>query len=229
MKKTVNPLKKTSAAFLLVFALLSAAIFPACTQSVDYFSFVSELRSDVFCGENENFSASVYSGFKEKPFCHDGEIGETKLMLTVKLFEKQKIDEEIEIKIEFGGDCYEKSLNYDPVSRALSCDLEVNSLPEKTLNLTVCYGETTAIIELKSKLNENTVSYTVALESANRKAAEFLKQNTTNGKFNGEISIRLLCENDRNYYYVGYILESGLKAAYLIDGASGEVLAEKKL
>ena len=229
MKKTFKPLKKSVKAFIIAAILLLSLVFPACAQETDYFSCVSELRSDVFCGETDNFSATVYSGFKEKPYLHDGEKGETALTLTVRLFEKQKVDEEIKIKIEFGGETYEKALDFDPVSHSLSCDAEVNSLPEKTLNLTVCYGETAIIIELKSKRNDDTITYTAALEKATQKAADFLKQNSANGSFNGEISIRLLCENDRNYYYVGFIIKSGLKQAYLIDGKSGEVLAEKKL
>ena len=229
MKKMVKPLKKSCVALLIATALLSVFVLPACAQEIDYFSCVSELRSDVFCGANENFSATVYSGFKEKPYLHDGEKGETALTLTVRLFEKQKVDEEIKIKIEFGGETYEKALDFEPVSHSLSCVAEVNSLPEKTLSLTVFHGETTVIIELKSKRNDDTITYTAALEKATRKAADFLKQNSSGGSFNGEISIRLLCENDRNYYYVGFIIKSGLKQAFLIDGKSGEVLAENKL
>lgn len=229
MKKRTTFFKILTSALLAATLGAAAFAFSACSGQTDYFSCVSELRSDVFCGETDNFAVTVYSGFKEKPYCHDGEKGETNLMLTVKLFEKQKIDEQITIKIEYGGESYEKPLDYNPVSRALSCDAEVNSLPEKKLNLTVSYGETSVPVELESKLNPDTVSYTVALEKATSKAADFLRENSGAGAFNGEISIRLLCENERNYYYVGFILKSGLKQAYLIDGKSGEILAEKKI
>ena len=229
MTKRTRLFKILISAFFAATLIAATFAFSACSGQTDYFSCVSELRSDVFCGETDNFAATVYSGFKEKPYCHDGEKGETNLTLTVKLFEKQKIDEQIKIKIEYGGESYEKPLDYNPVSRALSCDAEVNSLPEKKLSLTVFYGETSVLIELESKLNPDTVSYTAALEKATAKATEFLRENSRGGVFNGEISIRLLSENERNYYYVGFIVKSGLKQAYLIDGKSGEILAEKKI
>ena len=43
----------------------------------------------------------------------------------------------------------------------------------------------------------------------------------------GASKATLLCENGKNYYYVGFICDKGLKKAYLIDGVTGEVIAEK--
>ena len=80
---------------------------------------------------------------------------------------------------------------------------------------------------LFEELNENSISYSKALQSAVDKSQEFFTKHSTKKTFNGEIIIRLLCENERNYYYVSIISESGEKISYLINATSGEIIAHK--
>ena len=101
------------------------------------------------------------------------------------------------------------------------------SLPERSITIDIVCGENTTTVTLYSKLNEDTISYTDALKKATDKASDFLKEHTKKGVLKAEIAIRLLCENDKNFYYVGFICEEGLKRAYLIDGKTGEIIAEK--
>ena len=84
------------------------------------------------------------------------------------------------------------------------------------------------MIETKSKLNDKNISYIKALEISVNEGQSFLKEHTVKGVLKCEIVIRLLCENERNYYYVGFICEEGLKLAYLINGETGEIIAKKQ-
>lgn len=223
-------MKKRLAAISSALILLIAALFCAsCKLRVDYLSYVSELRSDVFCGESENYSVTVYSGLKEKPFKHDGIVEKQTLFLSIKIFMKERSDEVINVKFEIDGTLYEKQTQYDPVSSTISCSAEVKALPQNELILTFCRGDEIETIKTTSLLKADTLSFSVALQKATEKAADFLNEHTSGSKFEGEISIRLLCESGRNYYYVGFILQDGLKLAYLLDGTTGEILAEKKL
>lgn len=227
----MKPFKfKSIAAGVLTLALLPIfASLAACNAQTDYFCYVSELRSNVYYGEEGNFSLTVYSGLREKPFNHDGNVGEQALTLTFKLFMKEKVNEAIKIEYEINGTKYQTQLNYDATGSALSCIAEVNDLPETPPEITICYGENAILIKTNSLLNADTISYTAALRATTEKASDFIKENSEGSRFKGEISVRLLCENGRNYYYVGFILSDGLKQAYLLDGKSGEILAEKKL
>ena len=40
--------------------------------------------------------------------------------------------------------------------------------------------------------------------------------------------MRIIVEDSANYYYVGFVTKEGKTRAYLVDGASGKVLAERK-
>ena len=213
-------------ALLLTFLIIPFTL-SACSTEPDYLSYVSELRKDVLIGEKDNFSVVVYAGTKESPALFDGIKQNTTLCLGFKIIQKEETGSQLTIKFTVGNKSYSAPLTFNPVKNTLFCDVEVSALPEKSLDVEICYGEKNTLITTSSQLNENTISYTKALESAVNKGSSFLKEHTEKGILKAEIVIRLLCERGKNYYYVGFICEKGLKRAYLIDGANGEVIAEK--
>ena len=215
-------------AIVSIFCLLSmTTMFSACKQTPDYLSYVSEFRKDVFCGEKDNFSVVVFAGSKEKPATFDGDKKDTFLFLTFKVMQKEECGSAITVNFEIGDKKYSQQLQFNPVKSTLSCDVEVAALPEKNLTVELIFGENSTVITTYSKLNEDTVKYTDALNKAIEKAQPFLKEHTKDGVLKAEIVVRLLCENDKNYYYVGFVCEEGLKQAYLIDGKTCQIIAEK--
>ena len=66
--------KKRVRCVLLFWILISSIfLFSSChKKTVDYFSYVSELRQNVFLAETEEFSLKIYTGFKESPYLADG-------------------------------------------------------------------------------------------------------------------------------------------------------------
>lgn len=224
-------MKKFFKAFVSIFLItLTALIFPACSScsSPDLYSRISELRKDLFSGKSDNFSVIVYAGTKEDPAVFDGEVNPATLLLTFKVTAKEEIGNQVTIKFKIGDKTYEKALNFSPVASALSGHIAVDTLPEKTLDVEIKWDENSEVVCTNSLLKKSTITYIQALEKASEKASDFIKNNSKKGQFKGEIVVRLLCENDKNYFYIGFVDKSGLKEAYLIDGISGEVLAEKK-
>lgn len=219
--------------FLKVF-LLAILIFTfslplyACNNQTDYFSYVSELRKDIFTAENENLSVAIYSGAKETPAIFDGVKNDTGLLLGVKVIFIEEPSSAVSVTVCYDDKSYEIPLEFHPVKRALAGKTSVANLPEKQVEVTVTYGETSVNLTAVSRLNQNTISYTKALAVATKEAQTFIKENTVSGVLQAEIVIRLLLENDKNYYYVGFVTQEGLKLAYLIDGESGEILARKQ-
>ena len=221
-------MKKLFCGLVTLVILLSIPLFLySCNGKVDYLSYVSELRKDIFIGVKDNFTVIVYSGFKESPAIPNGKKEQTALTLTFKIMQKEEIDSPLTIKFTLGDKSYQKELAFNPVKSTLCAEVEVTSLPEKSIDVQIFEGENSTLISATSKLNENTISYSKALESAVNKSQEFLQKNSTKNTFNGEIIIRLLCENERNYYYVSIISENKEKLSYLINATSGEIIAQK--
>lgn len=218
-------IKKVTALTLLTFLFVFTV---ACNSKPEYFSYVSELRKDVFAGENEQFSVVVWAGAREQPYAADGIKNQTNLSLTVKITQKQETGDNLEVTVKFDDKVYRAKTGFHPVKSALCAEIGVDKLPEKQLAVEIAYGEKIDALTLESKLLEGTISYNDALNRAAEKASDFLKANTKNGKLNAEIAIKLLCENNRNYYYVSILSVSDEKRAFLIDGETGDVLAERQ-
>lgn len=220
-----NFIKKVTALTLLMLLFVFTV---ACNSKPEYFSYVSELRKDVFAGENEQFSVIVWAGAREQPYAADGIKNQTSLSLTVKITQKQETGDNLGVTVKFDDKVYQTKTGFHPVKSALCAEIGVDKLPEKQLVVEIAYGENSDTITLESKLSEGTISYNDALNRAVEKASDFLKANTKNGKLNAEIAIKLLCENNRNYYYVSILSVTGEKRAFLIDGETGDVLAERQ-
>ena len=210
-----------------ILILIWAFCLDGCSKP-DLSSSVSELRKDVFMGESETFDVVVYSGTKENPAIFDGVVNPSALSLMFKIGCKEDMGEQITIKFSLENKDYEIKTAFSPVKSTLYGQTEVHTLPKDKLDIEILWGDKREIVCTNSMLKKDTISYMTALEKAGEKAKDFISSHTKKGIFKGEIIIRLLSENDVNYYYIGFIDDKGLKVAYLIDGKSGEVIAEKK-
>lgn len=220
---------KKHAKRLIVILLISAlsALFASCTKEPDYFSYVSDLRKDVFIGENENFGVIAWSGARETPYAADGVPQKTALDITLKVTAKREYGDRITAKINYDEYEYAAPLSFHPVKSAMAASVTVDVLPKKEMTVTLIYGDEQETLSLSSALRDNTISYTEALEKGVKHCSKFVKAHTDGDKFNAEISVRLLAEKNNNYYYVGFVAKNGEKIAVLLDGETGEVLAEK--
>lgn len=220
MKKIFNLI-----VLITISALLTSAC--ACAKKPDYSAYISDLRKDIFVGENDDFGVTVWSGARETPYASDGVKNETLLNLTVKVVAKQEKGDKIAATVCYDENEYAVDLKFHPVKSAMSASVNVNVLPEKQVIIKLSYGSEECTITLNSALNSNTVSYFDAVNKAVDYCADYIKNHTEKGKFNAEISVRLLAENGNNYYYVGFFATDGEKKAVLVDGETCTILAEK--
>lgn len=212
-----------------LFIALAVCVLTAfgCGKTPDYFAYIGDLRKDIFIGENENFGVTVWAGARENPYASDGIKCETTLCLTLKVVRKTEKNDKITATVYYDDNEYKKELEFHPVKSAMSASFNVNVLPEKQLTVKLDYGDESCILTLNSALNDDTIPYAEALNRAVKYCDDYIKKHTEKGKFNAEISVRLLAENGNNYYYIGFIGTDGEKKAVLIDGETGSVLAEK--
>ncbi|MDE6411420.1 MAG: hypothetical protein K2L02_02660 [Clostridia bacterium] len=205
------------------FLLLLTGLVPllsACKSKPDYFSYVSELRSDLFTASEEEFSLTVACISREYPYNSDGI--------------KAPLSDIVEITLEGDADEYsvyilgEEHMGGEMSFRNTRGDFYfsqgVKSFPEGSVTLRVEWEDTSREIVATSVKTENTLSPEEALDCALNNEKATLERMSQSGSFEGEFYVRLL-RRDKNYYYVGIVDTNGKMISLLLDSESGELLA----
>lgn len=195
-------------------------LISACKQSPDYFSYVSELRSDLFTASAEEFSLTVACISREYPYNSDGI--------------KAPLSDLIEITLEgnadeysvylLGGEQAGGEMSFRNTRGDFYYSQGVKTFPEGSVTLRVEWEDKNREIVATSVKTENTLTPEAALSRALDTEQAALERMSANGGFAGEFYVRLL-RRDKNYYYVGIVDRDGKMISLLLDSESGEVLA----
>ncbi len=216
---------------LTVFILTFCLIFfvSSCKEELNLEMYLSQLRTTAYHCFNENYSLTVYAEEREDPFISDGYVGTTKKIITVKLDDYKKSLDNASVTLSYGGEVYTGKFDYSPLSGKFSTEIEVKELPtENVISIEVKnQGEQTSL-SLERFLPENIIDYKSALSSVSKKASDIIDKMLEGGS-GIEVRLRLIAEGERGYYYVSITDKNSKTIAYLVDGASGEILASKTL
>ena len=205
-------------------------MFSACQKENPLFEYVSELRSDVFFGQSENYSIKASYGFKETPYNNDGDVKTRVYILHFILLDKEIEQATYTLTMQFNGFDYSAEFKLNPVSHVASADLEINDFTLKSFNATVNCGSENETITLSSTLPENTITPQTALESIYKHQKSLVDSfYSSDGTFNAEIYLRVLVKDAKPYYYVGFGSGNNSLKAFLLDGLTGEVLAIRQI
>lgn len=219
-------MKKFTTSALLIVSLF---IFSACGEIPFSDNSLSELRSDVFFAENENFSLYAYAELKETPLADDGYAGEKSPFLYFKLCLPvgSPATDRKSLRFIIGEEEYEAFFGYQSVSAFLTCEVPVKSLPEKNFSVTLQSENQTYDFELASLKKINNFDYQdIALVALNSDIKEVNSLLSTAERY--EMRIRLLESEGFNYWYVAVISANG-GIALLYDAETAELIATKKL
>ena len=223
--RTILHAKRTvqTALFLLI-ALLLLLACSACKKQMDYFPYVSELRSDIFLAEEDGFSLRVYTVTKENPYQPDGIPHEQNTRVEVYLTAPEG-DETCNLSFAFDGREFGGEMSYDNVKSEyfFSCSLDV--FGESVLPCHIEYGDKSLQLEAKSVRTDTTLSAQSILQKLQAEESELFASLTDKYGFAGEIYIRLIYE-DSPYYYVGVIDRNGSVNAFLINAQTSKILAK---
>ena len=212
---------------LLLFSVLFCLLlFSACKNKVDYFSYASEIRSNIFYAEANDYTLRIYAVEKEYPYQSDGIKMETSMRTEIRLLAPSG-DKAYELFFTVNGKEYGGELSYDNVRAEYyySCTLDVSSV--NAIDCRLLCGETEISFCAKSIKTENTLSARQIIDLLCESERELFATLTDKYGFAGEIYIRLLYE-DFPYYYVGVIDRSGNTTAFLINGETGKILARRQ-
>ncbi len=208
---------------LLVIPILLC--FFSCRAEIDYFDYVSELRSNVFLAEDNELSLRVYAVKKESPYAADGIPQESAYRLEVYLLAPEGT-KTVQLSLQAGKEKIEGEMSYDNVKGEYYYSRTADVSKEKELVCVIRYGETERVMTATSVLREDTLSPQKALQTLIDGNGELFSSLTDEYGFAGEIYLRLIYE-DAPYYYIGVVERSGKISAFLMNAATGKILARR--
>ena len=200
--------------------------FSSCSKKIDYFSYVSELRNNIFLAQTDEFSLRIYSVKKETPYVADGIPKEITTRTEIYLSAPEG-NQTYTLSFSFNGNNYGGEMSYDNVKSEYyySCNLDCSAAKE--INCHLEYGEKLMDIKAVSILNSETLSPKAVLNNVMHAEKELFSSMTDKYGFIGEIYLRLIYE-EAPYYYVGIIDRNGDVYAFLINAQTGKILAKRQ-
>ena len=204
------------------FALCASAFGGCANDKTDYTDYISENRYNIYMYSDDGTEIKIYCSEKESPFVADGIKGNVNSLTEIYLQFNEGFDEVYITSQRFtGGEasyltvkgCWYLSFSGyqegDNIALTVNCDGESR---EYTLNSILYDGVMSA---------EEALQYAVEYDSTTFEALK------NNGVFYGEIFLRLLYDAGKCYRYVGVCDRNGKIKAYLLDGETGRVIAER--
>ena len=178
---------------------------------------------NVFEGKSSSYSVKCNYGF----ICNDN--GEKTYNMDFFLLEKELDSATYSItftidEIEYNGD-----FKFNPVSNTLRFCTQTSSFTQNAINVVISSGGQSESILLNSTIDKNTISYLEALDYLQKNASNLVESYIdANGNFNGKISLKIIVNKNKPYYFVT-IKTNDNKKAFLIDGLNGNILAYKDI
>lgn len=213
MKKTLSFL------LLLAFPLALAG----CGKKYDYTAHISELRSDIFRAETEEFSLTLSCVSREYPYAADGIACPRTDIVEISLVPVSAAEYSVFFTTPAGEQGGEASLRNAFGDYFYS--ESVTAFPEGSVSVRVTWDGETRGIAATSVKSDETLTPEAALEKAVASEKDRIAR-MTDGVFLGEFHVRLL-RRDKNYYYVGIVDRDGETLSLLLDSVTGEVLARR--
>jgi len=224
-----NKIKVIVVAFATIILLVSGVAFIGCTPSYERLAnLITELRENIFEGENERFLVSIITGLREDPFLMDGNVGTVREFTLITLTPKVEVAGRVAVRARINETLFSGEFTPHPFSQTLSIEFPVRSVGQEiTLQLT--YSEIEQTITAKSLLTEQMIGYQRALEIAENKLRNSIEIFKVGGELRCEIFIRLIANQIDNagglHWYVAFIGSDQTIFAVLIDPITMQVVA----
>ena len=214
-----------------IFALIIAglAFFSPLVKDVgklDYFDYVSELRSNVLIAQTENYALRVYAVEKETPYNADGVRREMTTRAEV-YFTAPSGDKTTNLTFTINGKTHSGEMSYDNVKEEYFFSVSTDLSKAERLDFHIKHGKEEMTFQAKTIKTASTLSAKTILEKLQENEPSVFQALTDENGFVGEINIRLISD-DTPYYYVGLIEKDGKTRAYLLTSDTGRVLAKRQ-
>lgn len=210
--------------FSCLFVLLAALPLLASCRGYDYTKHISELRSDIFRAETEEFTVTICCISREYPYLSDGIPSPRSDVVEISLV---PVAAAIEDYFVYLGDGTGGEMSFRNTHGDWFYSESVKIFPEHSVEVRVQWGENERTITATSVRTEETMTAEEALQAVLGCERERIKRMTDKSGFHGEFHVRLL-RREKTYYYVGIVGTDGTTLALLLDSETGEVLARRE-
>lgn len=207
-------------------ALLSLGLaLGGCAQSPDYARYVSDYRSEIYRGENEELSLTAFFGEREYPYAADGVCAEKAPFAEIYMTAPDNT-KDYEVYFTVNGKEYGGDMSYDSVYARFfySESVEAVSLPSLSFTV-VCDGEET-VVEAASVKAGNEMTMPAIIDRLVAQRTDLFENLTSGGTFNGELYVRLVY-NEKCYWFVGVVSAEEWSDYFLLDAVTGNIMAER--
>ena len=215
--------------FVLVFALFVCIFLPACNKKSIYEDALSEVRYDILFGESDNLKCYANVGFKEFPLENDNKKATVKNCVTFRIIPKDgNMDKVYSVEFLVDKENYGDTFSEDEITHALTVTIITAVKVATPLTVTVRTTDYADDIILSSTLPQDTIDYKQALKSGATVLYDLFQENISGGVLLGEIRMRVIVDENKSYWYMGYHYGNDKTIALLLDGATGELLAQRE-
>jgi hypothetical protein len=197
------------------------AILPACNNKIDYFDYVSEIRRGVYIYEEDGLSLKLHYSERETPYLTDGIKGDMNDVCEVFVTLTSRADE---IFVTF--DEAEGEMNYLAVSQSFYLSLPISYTASDKIEVVLDIDGKEKSVEAVNVLYDGVIDARTALSCVEEYDGKLFESLSQKGIFCGEIYIRLLYDQGC-FYYVGVTDRNGNTNAFLLDGETGRIIAER--
>lgn len=218
-----------SAALISLCCILTA-VCTGCSAGISWNDYVSEYRSNIYEGSNENYDIFASFSVREYPYESDGYVGNLSTLFEVALSAPDNT-KTYDITFSIGGKDYGGELSFDSVRMVHTFSQTLPEPEEQSISFLIGNAEDADEEAIEITANSIKNSETLGLYSLLNKAQENQKERfgayIDGNSFKGEIYVRLLHENDC-YYYIGLIDRNGNIFSMLADAETGEIVATRE-
>lgn len=192
---------------------------------------ISELRDEVMVAQSDRMKITLMSGVRENPFVIDGAAGEKQPFTVVTVTPSGFNDgASFNYELYIGDVKYGGKFSKHPFKNTWS--FELAERVGGTAAITVTSDGYAENFELKSVKTEEMIGADYALEIAEIRLKNRIKEMTDGGNLNAELYIRFLenpISSDGGYYwYVAFVPDKYVVYAVLIDPVTKEIVAVRE-
>ena len=207
--------------FILIAAAVAAiALFCSCGKNEELN--VSQLRTDILTGTDNGCEFTAYPEMREMPLIADGKAGVKVPVVIVKIINSRAFSGTYSIFIKIGDKEY--SASPETVSdNMFKAVIPVEHLPEGSMEISL-KGENEYNAKLNSVISEEIADYKIALAAAKNELGDKVVYESNASA--GEFFVRIISENDRAFWYVGFITAE--KVCSVLVSADGKQIVATK-
>ena len=211
---------------MVVFACSFVTLHSGCEKSSTLLPYVSELKKDIFVGDNQDFNLKAYYGYKENPYASDGKVETHPYTLTFMLLNTKESQTAYTLTIPCINDCKLEFTKNN--SGKLVSSIEIENFNQSSFDVKLQFSSQIIDIKMHSILPENALDIDSVLKKIEVEQSNLINNYMFDSKFNAEIYARVIVKDDKAFWYIAFANNDGLKA-FLVDGVSGEVLAIREV